>query len=178
MDSNKLPSNFLQNNKLTEINVQKSKTKLYLTESKENNKTGKYYNFKNINKNKLTKKELNLIIEQFFKENHNLKLTDINKDYFNRLLGENELNYNKTMDKIETILKREQKKLSRSFFSNSKTRHRLNLKFIEWFLEKLKRNKLLKQTGLPLTSENVNKQTIRLSLNNKEPTYNNARGIY
>ena len=105
MDPNKLPSNFLQNNKLTENNVQKSKTKLYYTINNKNKKTGKYYNFENINKNKLTKKDLNLIIELFFKENDNLKLTDFNKDYFNKLLLKNELNYNKTMDEIEIILK-------------------------------------------------------------------------
>ena len=100
------------------------------------------------------------------------------------------------MDKIEKILKREQKKLSRSFFSNSKTRHRLNLKFIEWFLEKLKKNKALKQTGLPLTStniekhpniqstsqnltpENVNNQTTLLSPNHEELSYNQAMRIH
>lgn len=196
MDPNKLSSNFLQNNKLTENNVQKSKTKLYYTESKENKKTGKYYNFENINKNKLTKKDLNLIIKLFFNENRNLKLTDFNKDYFENLILKKELNYNKTMDEIETILKREQKKLSRSFFSNSKTRHRLNLKFIEWFLEKLKKNKALKQTGLQLTStniekypniqstsqnltpENVNKQTTKIKQDENEPNYNEAMRIY
>ena len=178
MDPSKLSSNFLQNNKLTENNVQKSKRKLYYKINNENKKTGKYYNFENINKNKLTKKDLNLIIELFFKENRNLKLTDFNKDYFNKLLLKNELNYNNTMDKIEKILKREKKKLSRSFFSNSKTRHRLNLKFIEWFLEKLKKNKALKQTGLPLTPENVNNQTTQLSPNSTEPSYNQAMRIY
>lgn len=178
MDPNELPSNFLQKNKLSRNNVQNSKRKLYYKINNKNKKTGIDYNFENINKNKLTKKDLNLIIELFFKENDNLKLTDFNKDYFKELLLKNELNYNNTMDKIEKILKREQKKLSRSFFSNSKKRHRLNLKFIKWFLEKLKKNKALKQTGLPLTSTNVNNQTTLLSPNNTEPSYNQAMRIY